>query len=200
LQATSSEKSDLRANYLRKSDLQKLYSTTWQLEITYPPKSDLPTSYATQSKLRANCVKKSDLDGTYKPKSDVRTTYATEPDLHSHSLSKSDLQRLYATKSELANNYAQRSELHTTYLSKADAKSLELRCASRAYVDGELNLIKRATRCFPLTPNSPPKGIIHQLTLECGGNVRDQGVVAITAVCQPMIHLAPRRRTLGTCK
>jgi hypothetical protein len=103
---------------------------------------------------------------------------------------KADLQLNYATKSELTKyglrtdaeaNYATKSDLHSNYLTKSEAASLEQRCASKASVEEQLNLLKRVIGWFPLIPGCPLKGIIHHLTLECGGNVHDRGVVSITA-------------------
>jgi hypothetical protein len=66
-------------------------------------------------------------------------------------------------------------------MTKTDASSLEQRCALKAWVEGELKFLKRLTRGFPLIRDSPLTGMIHHLTIECGGNVADRGVVGITA-------------------
>jgi hypothetical protein len=71
--------------------------------------------------------------------------------------------------------------LESEYITKKDASSLEERCASKAWVEEELKLLKRITRRFPLLRDSPLKGMIHHLTIECGGNVADRGIVDITA-------------------
>jgi hypothetical protein len=71
--------------------------------------------------------------------------------------------------------------LQADYVTRSDANRLEQRCASKAYVEGELTFLKRVIRTVPLIPGSPLKGIIHHLTLECGGNVADRGIVSITA-------------------
>jgi hypothetical protein len=87
----------------------------------------------------------------------------------------------YPNRSELETNYAKTSELQADYVTRADANSLEQRCASKASVDEELHCLRRVTRSFPPITGSPLKGIIHHLTLECGGNVADRGIVSITA-------------------
>jgi hypothetical protein len=66
-------------------------------------------------------------------------------------------------------------------VTRSPANTLEARCASKAYVEEKLNFLKRVTGSFPPIPGSPLNGIIHHLTLECGGNVDDRGIVSITA-------------------
>jgi hypothetical protein len=83
--------------------------------------------------------------------------------------------------SDLDTKCATKADLQANYLTKADANALELRCASKAYVEDELHFIRIVTRKFPPIPGSPLKGIINHLTLEFDGNVDDRGVVAITA-------------------
>jgi hypothetical protein len=102
-------------------------------------------------------------------------------DLDVNYAQRADLAANYATRADLEANYARRQQLQADYVTRADANSLEQRCASKAYVDEELKFLKRVTGSFPPIPGSPLKGIIHHLTLECGGNVHDRGVVAITA-------------------
>jgi hypothetical protein len=101
--------------------------------------------------------------------------------LESASATKSDLQTNYVTKSDLESNYATKSELQTNYVTKSDATNLELRCVSKSYVEEELNFLKKVICRFVLIPDSPLNGIIHRLTMECGGNVHDRGVITITA-------------------
>jgi hypothetical protein len=101
--------------------------------------------------------------------------------VESNYVSKSELESNYPKKSELESSYATKSELQADYVTKSDANSLEQRCASKASVEEELNFLKRVTGGFPPIAGSPLKGIIHHLTLECGGNVADRGIVSITA-------------------
>jgi hypothetical protein len=138
--------------------------------------------------VESNSAARSDL-ASYALKSDVETNYARKSDLEKCAL-KSDLQSNYATKSDLAKcvlqsdaetNYATKSDLHSNYLTKSEANTLEQRCASKAYVEEQLNHLKRVIGWFPLILGCPLKGIIHHLTQECGGNVHDRGVVSITA-------------------
>jgi hypothetical protein len=114
-------------------------------------------------------------------RSELETNYATKAELRSNYLTKSDGQIVYAKKSDLDTNYATKADLRANYLTKSDANTLELRCASKAYVDQELNILRTLIGKFPLIAGSPLKGIINHLTLEFGGNVHDRGVVAITA-------------------
>jgi hypothetical protein len=76
---------------------------------------------------------------------------------------------------------ARLEKLESESVTKSDANCLELRCASKASVEEELNLLKRVTHNFVSNPRAPLNGIIHHLTAECGGNVHDRGIVAITA-------------------
>jgi hypothetical protein len=164
-------KSDFESTYAQKSDLERIYVTKATLQSGYLTKADLLKLY----------LMKTDVEQHYATKSDLETNYATKSDLHSNYLTAVDLQKLYSTKSELASTYAQKSALQSDYQTKVEANSLERRCASKAYVDEQLDFLKRVTHSFPLVPSSPLKGIIHHLTLECGGNVHDRGVVSITA-------------------
>jgi hypothetical protein len=150
-------KPDVETNCARKSDLEKCAL-----------KSDLQSNYATKSELTK-----------YALKGDLQANYATVATVTKFAV-RADLESNYATKSELA-KYALTVDLETNYATKSDATSLEQRCASRAYVEEQLNHLKRVTGGFPLIPGCPLKGIIHHLTLECGWNVHDRGVVSITA-------------------
>jgi hypothetical protein len=134
------------------------------------------------------------LESNYAKKSELESNYAKKSELQSNYAKRSELESIYAKRSELESNYAKRSELQANYVTKSDANSLEQRCASKASVEDELKFLKRVTRSFPAIAGSPLNGIIHHLTLECGGNVADRGIVSITAdrPCSDSSGLAAR--------
>jgi hypothetical protein len=181
LEGKYAEKSELQSDYLTKSEMERIYAQKSDLVAKYLVRSDLGRIYAQKLDLEANYARKSELRSNYLTKSDLGRIYAQKSDLEANYPAKSDLERNYAQKSDLETNYARKSELQSGYLTKAEANSLELRCASKAFVDEQLNFLKRVTRSFPPIAGSPLKGIIHHLTLECGGNVHDRGVVSVTA-------------------
>jgi hypothetical protein len=181
IEARYAEKSDLKSNYATISSLQSNYLTTADLQRFYATKSELASNYAQKPDLQSNYLTKSEVDRIYARKADVETNYATKSNLQSDYLTKADSQEVYLTRSDIERVYAQKSDLQTNYQTKVEANSLELRCASKAFVDEQLAFLKLLTGSFPLIPGSPLNGIIHHLTLECGGNVHDRGVVSITA-------------------
>jgi hypothetical protein len=142
-----------------------------------------------RTELARDYVRKSDLQSNDLTKFELETKYVTKADLHTHHLTKSELEAKYATKADLLANYLAKSDLEAKYAAKADlpltfvtktdANGIEERCASRAYVDQELKVI-HGLMVRP-NPSSRLNGIIHNLTEECGGNVHDRGVVAITS-------------------
>jgi hypothetical protein len=151
------------------------------LESHYATKSDLQSNYATKSDLQSHYTKTSDLQSRYATKSDLQSNYTKTSDLESHYTKTSDLESRYAMKSDLQSNYAKKSDLPASYATKSDLNNLEGRCASKAYVEDELSLLRNVIRRFVPVADSLLKGIISHLTTECGGNVHDRGVVTITA-------------------
>jgi hypothetical protein len=109
--------------------------------------------------------------------------------LESGSATKSEIGMNYALKSDVEMNYVTKSELQSNYVTKSEANNLEFRCASKSYVEEELNLLKKVIRKFVLIPDSPLNGIIHHLTMECGGTVHDRGVITITANKSSQVHM-----------
>jgi hypothetical protein len=131
--------------------------------------------------IESQSVSRTELERDYPRKSGLQSNYLTKSELEAKYATKADLQSNYVGKAHLEANYATSSALESKFLAKSDAPLLEQRCASKAYVDEELKLLKRVVHRFVPIPAAPLNGIIHHLTLECGGNVHDRGVVAITA-------------------
>jgi hypothetical protein len=126
------------------------------------------------SLVESNSAAKSDL-AKCALKSDLEANYATKSHLQTNCATKSDFGKC-ALKSDFSLNCATKSDLHSNYLTKSEANSLEQRYASKADLEKQLNSLKRVIGWFPLIPDSPRKGVIHHLTLECGGNVHDREV------------------------
>jgi hypothetical protein len=181
-----------------------LESRLRSVESNYPPrseveaksaeKSDLAANYATKSLLQTTYLTKSDIEQIYVQKSELEANYATKSVLQTTYLAISDFERVGAQQADLEQNYAKKSELQLHCLTKAGAKSLEGRCASKAFVEAELRFLKAVTTSFSPTPGPQLNGIIRHLTLECGGNVHDFGVVSVTAnrpICD-LPHYAAR--------
>jgi hypothetical protein len=171
-------KSYVATNYAAKSELQTNYLTKSEAGATYVLKSYVDTNCATKSELQQNYLTKSEAGSNYPLKSYVDANCATKSELQQNYLTKSEGRANYALKSYVDANCATKSDLQKNYLTKSEAASLESRCASKSYV---VDLLKRVTGTFIPIPDFPLKGIIHHLTAECGGNVDDRGVVAITA-------------------
>jgi hypothetical protein len=150
----------LEWNIVPRPEIEERYVQTSDLALNYTTKSDLQ-AYATKREVEMDCAQKRDLDANY--------------------ATKSELQRLYLTRSYAESQYPHRAELYANFLTKSEALRLEQRCASPAYVDEQVGFLQKVSARFPWTPGSHLKGIIHHLTLECGGNVHDRGVVSITA-------------------
>jgi hypothetical protein len=181
VESNSVSRSELERGYVLKSELQTDYVTESELQRNYTTTSVLQAQYATRSELQRDYATKSELQTNYTTASVLQAQYATKSELQSNYATKSELQTNYTTTSALQSNYATKSEVQSRYLTKSDATALEQRCASKAHVDEELNLLKKVAGRFPPIPSVPLKGIIHHLTLEYGGNVHDRGVVSITA-------------------